>query len=310
MELEDFLQGLELETQNCELKDCRVRTEKVVRELVAFGNATGGVVFVGLRESGGAIEKVQHIENLAEWEENVNQCLVDRVDPPFDIEFQPVEYDNKIVVRFEVDELRELRTYDPGNGKPCIPRRSGTTTSYLDGSGIDRYYRDQLGASNPTEDESYNIWTDEIRKLAHLTVYTYTEADFSESKERKQFAEEVRDVGTEIEGRLKEPHRELTDETKAQMQALVNEWRELDELKISATMGPISFSTLTDSRPQRGSYSSRYPRSSSPSSTRSNNRSKFEPSYIGDSPDEVERKFRAQATLVNEAAHELEDHLS
>lgn len=310
MELEDFLQGIELETQNCELKDHRVRTEKVVRELVAFGNATGGVVLIGLRESGGAIAKVQHIENFAEWEENVNQCLVDRVDPPFDIEFQPVEYDGKVVVCFEVGELRELRTYDPGNGKPCIPRRSGTTTSYLDGSGIDRYYRDQLSFDESTKKESYDRWTDEVRKLAHQIVYSYSEADLSDSKERKQFAEEVRDVGAEVERRLKQPHHELTNDTKDQMQALVNEWKELDELKTSATMGPISFSTVTNSRSQRGSYNSRYPRSNSPSPTRSRNRSKPEPNYVGDSPDEVERKFIAQATLVNEAAHELEVHLS
>jgi len=128
------------ESRDFELKDKRSDPATIVKELVALGNTEGGTVVVGASEQGDEI-KIQTIDDPSEWEESVNQCLVERVDPPFDVAFSSEQTEDGLIIRFSVDEFETLRTFDPGNERHCIPRRAGTTTTYLAGSEIARFYQ-------------------------------------------------------------------------------------------------------------------------------------------------------------------------
>lgn len=128
------------ESRDFELKDKRIDRATVVKELVALGNTEGGTVVVGASEQGNNI-KIQTVDNPGEWEESINQCLVERADPPFDVEFSVEQIGDGKVVTFSVDEFSTLRTFDPDNQKHCVPRRAGTTTTYLGGSEIARFYQ-------------------------------------------------------------------------------------------------------------------------------------------------------------------------
>lgn len=128
------------ESRNLELKDKRSDSATVVKELVALGNTEGGTVVVGVNDQND-IPDLQFIDNPGEWEESVNQCLVARTDPQFNIEFSSKKIGDKRIIMFKVDEFSTLRTFDPGNQKPCIPHRAGTTTTYLAGSEIARFYQ-------------------------------------------------------------------------------------------------------------------------------------------------------------------------
>jgi hypothetical protein len=68
------------ESKDVELKDKRIDRATVVKELVALGNTEGGTLVVGASEQGDSI-KIQTINDPSEWEESVNQCLVERADP-------------------------------------------------------------------------------------------------------------------------------------------------------------------------------------------------------------------------------------
>lgn len=128
------------ESRDFELKDKRIDRATVVKELVALGNTEGGTIVVGASEQGDNI-KIQTIDDPREWEESINQCLVERTDPPFDVDFSIEETGDGRVVTFSVGEFSTLRTFDPDNQKHCVPRRAGTTTTYLGGSEIARFYK-------------------------------------------------------------------------------------------------------------------------------------------------------------------------
>ena len=128
------------ESRDFELKDKRIDRATVVKELVALGNTEGGTVVIGASEQGDNI-KIQTIDDPKEWEESVNQCLVARADPPFDVEFSVEQIGDGKVVTFSVNGFSVLRTFDPDNQKHCVPRRAGTTTTYLRGSEIARFYQ-------------------------------------------------------------------------------------------------------------------------------------------------------------------------
>ncbi|MDS0261892.1 ATP-binding protein [Haloarcula sp. S1CR25-12] len=129
------------ESRDFELKDKRSDRATIVKELVALGNTEGGTLVIGASEQGEDIE-IQTVDDPDQWEESVNQCLVELADPPFDIEYSEEEIGEGRVVIFRVEQFSTLRTYNPGNEKHCVPSRAGTTTTYLTGGEIQRFYDD------------------------------------------------------------------------------------------------------------------------------------------------------------------------
>ena len=276
MNLVEILEEESDESGHLEYKGKRADNLDIIKELVALANNDGGRLLYGVRQSGGTIEQIQDISETSKFEEDISQTITSRVDPILPTEVRTVEYDGSSVVGIKVDHQGLLYTFDPGNHKPCIPMRVGSTTDYLGGAAIREFYRSRFESGN----SGLTGWLDHVRKQAHRITYTYKKNDFTEIEERRNFVEAGSDVLDQLETKLEEPHRELDDSTRQLMDDLVNTCEEISDIQVSATPN-ITFSdnVITTS------------------------------DYLGDPPEKVEEKFREKAESVNEAAISLKQHL-
>lgn len=272
----EILEDRPEESERLEYKDKRADNTSIVKDLVALANNDGGTLFYGIRESNGVIEKIQNITDYSQFEEDISQTIGSRVDPVLPVEVRKVEYDGSTVVAIQVKHNGLLHTFDPGNSKPCIPMRIGSTTYYLDGAALREFYRSRFESA----DSGLAGWLDQVRKQAHRITYAYEKNDFSKSEERGGFAETVSDVAERFDTRLGEPHRELDEKT---AQLIGNLVYSCDGMSSMQTRATLAYSL-------NGSHTS-------------------DSDYIGDSPEEIEDAFREKAEVVNEAAGSLKAHL-
>lgn len=233
----DFVEILEREldeSEELEYKDKRADNTSIVKDLVALANDDGGKLLYGVRESSGAIEEIQNIDNYSQFEESISQTISSQVDPVLPIEVRKVEHNESVVVGMSVDHQGLLHTFDTGNNKPCIPMRVGSTTDYLSGATLREFYRSRFESA----DSGLTGWLDEIRKQVHRITYNYEENDFGEISKREGFADCVNEVARELETRLEKPHRDVDDTTMRLVNDFVNSCEELLSSGITATKPP------------------------------------------------------------------------
>jgi hypothetical protein len=278
MNFEEILERELDESDKIEYKDKRADNTSIVKDLVALANDDGGKLLYGVRESSGAIEEIQNIDNYSQFEESISQTISSQVDPVLPIEVRKVKHNESIVVGMSVDHQGLLHTFDTGNNKPCVPIRVGSTTDYLGGATLREFYRSHFESA----DSGLSGWLDEIRRKAHRITYTFGRMDFDEAEGRDDFAKTSGDVSQELQTKLEEPHKELEKSTARLMVDLVDVCEELSEVQTRAMPGPVV--TSRDGITTGGGY-------------------------VGDSPEEIEKAFREKAKPVNEAAISLEAHL-
>ncbi len=81
------------ENASVEFKNTSVRAESLAREFVAFANSQGGVVLIGIEDSG-EISGMSGEKNFEEWCSNVAR---NNVHPPLDIHFSTLELEGKAI---------------------------------------------------------------------------------------------------------------------------------------------------------------------------------------------------------------------
>jgi|GEM_PF-3584193 len=137
------------EDLNLEYKDKRADSSSIVKELVAFCNANGGTLVLGVREDDGNIEEIQDVD-FAEREEAINQCISNRVRPPIQFAWEKHIIDGNTVVSLSVDDTEHLHSFSENN-QPIHPRRQGSTKHYMDSQEIRHYLEGAI--STPEEEE-------------------------------------------------------------------------------------------------------------------------------------------------------------
>ncbi|VEN72993.1 conserved hypothetical protein [Candidatus Desulfarcum epimagneticum] len=100
-----------------EFKTLPVRPESVAKELTAFSNFKGGVIFLGVSDDGAIAGANQ--ENLEEWAMNIASDLVEPVVIP---SYQEVKMDSGTVAVVEVDS---------GVSKPYALKKGPHRTYYI-----------------------------------------------------------------------------------------------------------------------------------------------------------------------------------
>jgi predicted HTH transcriptional regulator len=281
MEIEEIVNTEPNESEELEYKRKEKDERGVVQDLTALANTNGGELFYGIGYGDGEITEIQDIDNFEEKEEAISQIIANRTDPRLNSEIQEIEYQRSILMKIDVTHQNVLHTYRPQSNKPFIPRRIGSTTDYWSGGGIREFYSFQISQHNKNIEQ----WLDDVWKKAHRVVYQYSECSFENREGRSAFVEHIQD--SVIEDKLTEPHQEADEKTKDTMKSFVDTATEITDFQTSATPN-VNLSGLISGK-----------RQSSP-----------EEDYIGDSPDEVERKFRSKAEEVKQEAENLKDTLS
>lgn len=118
------------ENQQLEYKDKRADNKSIVKELVAFSNASGGDLVVGVQENDGEIIDIQSVSDTSEREESIQHINSSRVDPPIKIELEEIEYGDDTLLVLTVKDSNSLHSFVDGS-RPVFPIRRGSTTDYL-----------------------------------------------------------------------------------------------------------------------------------------------------------------------------------
>lgn len=279
MEFSEILGTEPGESTTLEYKDEQADKKSVLKELVALANEDGGKLLYGVRESDGKFEEIQDVSDYSEFEESMHQMMGARVSPRLDMRMEPVEYEGKTVVGFEVTHQGVLHSVRPSNNRAYFPTRVGSTTDYMEGTAVREFYRTEPAVEALSD---YEMWLDEVRANAHRIVYHFEQCEFQEIEGRVQFSHIVVEVRDEIQSRLSEPHRELDDSVEGRMSELLDAADGFENLQL---------------REKRG------PRFVGPSGSGGGN-------LIGDSEDEIIEKLTRRAEEVNEAASELKEHIA
>lgn len=140
------------ESLNLEYKDKRAGNHDIVKELVAFSNASGGTLILGVREDAGKIEQIQDVTDFSQREETVNQIISSNVQPPIQVDCGEHEVGGKTVVSFSVDETEQVHSFSEGS-QPVYPRRQGSTIDYMGAQEVRNRMQGDLSPPSQHEEE-------------------------------------------------------------------------------------------------------------------------------------------------------------
>jgi ATP-dependent DNA helicase RecG len=108
------------ENANVEFKSANVHPDSIAKEIVAFANATGGTLLIGVNDNG-VVSGIDSERNYEEWSMNIahNNCI-----PPVQIYFTKFLINNKTIAVLEIPKGKD-KPYQTNDSKFLI--RVGTT---------------------------------------------------------------------------------------------------------------------------------------------------------------------------------------
>lgn len=227
MEFTEILDAEPDESATLEYKHIRTEKKDILKEIAALANEDGGKLLYGVHHSDGKIEEIQDISNYSGFEEDIQQKMLDRVNPRLDITVKPVKYDGKTVVGFEVTHQGVLHSVRPQNGRAFFPTRVGSTTDYMEGTAIREFYR-----SSAPPDSDYRDWLNEVRAIAHESIYLLQSVNLDKLSARRKFRRKATDAAQRMETLLSESHYRLNSETKHLMTEFIERAKVFDDYQV------------------------------------------------------------------------------
>ena len=106
----DLLGKSESEKLEFKGRDALDQPEKIGREVVAFLNAKGGVVWVGIAESEGRAVQIEDIANATEAARRLKDHLIATIEPPITDEVDVEAIGDPGVLRVGITHSRSKRT--------------------------------------------------------------------------------------------------------------------------------------------------------------------------------------------------------
>lgn len=165
-EFEDVLQAGE--TYHVEFKSWieaggqKACVNKAVPELIAFANADGGTVFLGVEDNTGVVTGCFNYDC-----QNIIEAIYDKTRPPLFIEVEKIEYNNLDVIALSVTNDGVVHTTTDGR---CLKRLGKNSKPYYPAEMANRYGKNQVA------DFSSRILTDSsIEDIDLLAVYDFKE---------------------------------------------------------------------------------------------------------------------------------------
>lgn len=117
----EFVQVLDQgENSSVEFKSSDVRAESLAREMVAFANSLGGIVFIGVEDN----KQISGIQTEKNWEEWISNVARTNINPPLSIEYTEIDLEEKRVGILIVPKGKD-KPYQTNEGKFYI--RIGST---------------------------------------------------------------------------------------------------------------------------------------------------------------------------------------
>ncbi|WP_439027192.1 AlbA family DNA-binding domain-containing protein [Haloarchaeobius sp. DT45] len=141
------------EDEKLDYKAKGVSPIKIAKELVAFANAKGGSVVLGVPEDDGRPAKIQNIEHPHHEADNVSDAVSDRVMPTLEFERKILNIEGNTVIELSVTSSERIHSYKhPKIDEPVFPVRHNATTRYMHGHDLED--RANRFASSSPEKES------------------------------------------------------------------------------------------------------------------------------------------------------------
>ena len=123
------------ENSGIEFKMPDVRPEVIAKEMVAFANASGGTILIGVADDG-ALMGIDTHKNYEEWSMNIAR---NNVIPPINIEYSKVDVKGKTVVALEIPKGKD-KPYQTNDFKYLI--RVGSTNRVANSSELMRLFQE------------------------------------------------------------------------------------------------------------------------------------------------------------------------
>jgi hypothetical protein len=136
--------------------------EKIAREVVAFLNAEGGEIWIGLVEGeGGTAEKVEPIENVDQARIRLRDSLVDTIEPPLasELKVEAVHASEGAVLRITIDPRSARKPY-------AVLRKGGHWFMIRVDDRVRSMTREEIFARNPPSEDELGRLFEKLRQEA------------------------------------------------------------------------------------------------------------------------------------------------
>jgi len=151
MNIDDIIDSGESESRDLDYKHPEADISDLVKELVAVANSGGGNVIVGVEESGGEIIDIHDVSNPSEKEEGIQSHLREKVEPSLSVSHNvdqytgaEEEYHGRDLLILTTEPGNSLYSYEKTKSNIVFPYRLGSTTDYLTGNEVYRFYENNI----------------------------------------------------------------------------------------------------------------------------------------------------------------------
>lgn len=198
MNIDEIIDNGESESRELDYKHPDATIEDLVKELTAIANSGGGAVIVGVEESEGEIVDVHDVSAPSQTEESIQQHIREKVDPELSVTHSVEQYTGETgdyrgreILILTAEPGRELYSYIESGSSILFPYRLGSTTDYLTGGQVHRFYQSGIWPGRP------EVESEEVDSESRMNGNSNTEENGSNSNPWDEIATAVASFANE-----------------------------------------------------------------------------------------------------------------